>query len=175
VEKAGSTILHEPLSIQAAFPSSIEKSRSLAYGAAALLLVLTAVVVYRLIPSQLPRVLGLTELTHDGLFKFQLSSDGERLYIVGLQGGHVVVSQVSVAGGETIVLPTPFANVLIEGITPDGSALVVSSFEGTSNELETWSPPLPNRPPRRMGDLRTSAIAWSPDGKEVVFSNGSGI
>jgi Tol biopolymer transport system component/DNA-binding winged helix-turn-helix (wHTH) protein len=175
VEKAGSTILHEPVSIQAAFPPSSENRRSLAYGAAALLLVLTAVVVYRLIPSQLPRVLGFTELTHDGLFKFQLSSDGERLYIVGLQGGHVVVSQVSVAGGETSVLPTPFPNVLIDGVTPDGSALVVSSFEGTSNELETWSLPLPNGPPRRMGDLRTSAIAWSPDGKEVVFSNGPEI
>jgi Tol biopolymer transport system component/DNA-binding winged helix-turn-helix (wHTH) protein len=160
----------EPVLVQPACLAATPKRRSLVYGLAALLLILAAAVaVYRFIPSQPPRVLGFTQLTHDGLFKFQLFSDGERLYIVGVQGGRVVVSQVSVAGGETSVLPTPFANVLIAGVTPDGSALLVGSFEGTG-EFETWSLPLPNGPPRRMLGLRASSVVWSPDGKQAVFS-----
>jgi len=86
-----------------------------------------------------------------------------------------VVSQVSVAGGETSTLPTPFANVMIGGISPSGSALVVGSFEGTGNTLEMWSLPLPSGPPRRIVDLRADSVAWSPDGNRVVFSTGPDI
>jgi len=175
VQSPASAALPEPVLIQAAFPPSTPKRRSLVYGAVALLLIVAAVVVYRLIPSQPPRVLGFTQLTHDGVLKGEIFSDGERLYFPEMQGGHVVVSQVSVAGGETSTLPTSFANVVIGGITPNGSALVVSSFQGTSSQLEAWSLPLPSGPPRRMGDLRADSIAWSPDGNQVVFSKGPEI
>ncbi len=47
----------EPVLIKTAFPPSTPKRRSLVYGAAALLVILTAVVLYRLIPSQPPPVL----------------------------------------------------------------------------------------------------------------------
>ena len=182
----------EPVLVQTALPRPIPKRRSLVYGAVALLLILAAVGAYRLIPSQAPRVLGFTQITHDGLFKLGIFSDGERLYFPELQGDRFVVSQVSVAGGETSTLPTPFANVMISGITPNGSALVVvpfqgtsilpngsalvvGPFQGTSRGLETWSLPLPSGPPRRMGDHRADSVAWSPDGTQVVFSEGSEI
>jgi Tol biopolymer transport system component/DNA-binding winged helix-turn-helix (wHTH) protein len=170
VQSPASAAPPEPVSIQAASPASTTKRRSLIYGAVALLLISAALLVYRLIPSQPPRVLGFTQITHDGLFKIEIFSDGERLYFEELQGDHFVVSQVSVAGGEASTLPTPFANVLIDGVTPNGSALVVRSFQGTGNGLETWSLPLPSGPPRRMGDLRADSVAWSPDGNQVVFS-----
>jgi Tol biopolymer transport system component/DNA-binding winged helix-turn-helix (wHTH) protein len=168
--------ISEPVLIQTAHPPSISKKRSLIYGAAAaLLLIFAAVVVYRLIPSQPPRVLGFTQTTHDGLFKLNLVSDGERLYLGEMQGDHFVVSQVSVAGGETSILPTPFANVLIDGIAPNGSALIVSSFQGTGGGVEAWSLPLPSGPPRRMAAFHADSVAWSPDGKQAVFSNGPEI
>ena len=165
----------EPVLTQAAFPLSTPKRRFLVYGTVALLLILAVVVVYRLIPSQPPRVLGFTQVTHDGLFKLGIFSDGERLYFPELQGDHFVVSQVSVAGGEASTLPTPFANVLIGGVTPNGSALVVRSFQGTGKGLETWNLPLPSGPPRRMGDLLVDSVAWSPDGNQAVFSKGQDI
>jgi Tol biopolymer transport system component/DNA-binding winged helix-turn-helix (wHTH) protein len=165
----------EPALTQEAFPPSPPKRPPLVYGAVALFLVLAAVVVYRLMPSQPPRVLGFTQVTHDGLSKGDLFSDGERLYFRELQGDHFVVGQVSVAGGETSILPTAFANVLIGGVTPNGSALVVHSFQGTGNGLEAWSLPLPSGPPRRMGDLLLDSIAWSPDGNQVAFSKGPEI
>jgi Tol biopolymer transport system component/DNA-binding winged helix-turn-helix (wHTH) protein len=153
----------------------IRKRHSLVYAAAALLLILATAIIYRLIPSQPPRVLGFTQITHDGLSKFSIFSDGERLYLVEVRGDHFVVSQVSVAGGDTSILPTPFTNIMIAGITPNGSALVATSFQGTSNGLESWFLPLPTGPPRRINGVLIDSVAWSPDGTQVVFSKGQEI
>jgi Tol biopolymer transport system component/DNA-binding winged helix-turn-helix (wHTH) protein len=187
VQNSASAAPPEPVPVQSAPQPSSRKRRSLVYGVAGLLLILAAVVVYRLMPSEPPRVLGFTQITHDGLLKFGMVSDGERLYVMELQGAQFVVNQVSVAGGETSTLPTPFPNVMIGGITPNGSALVVTSFEGTGKGLGSWSLPLPSGPPRRLNDLRESvarppvgeiraeSVAWSPDGNRVVFSKGPEI
>lgn len=175
VQTPASAAPPEPILVQAALPRPIPKRRFLFYGAVALLLISAALVAYRLVPSPPPRVLGFTQITHDGLLKLGILSDGERLYFSELQGDHFVVSQVSVAGGETSTLPTPFANVVVGGVTPDGSALVVVSFQGTGKGGETWSLPLPSGPPRRIGELRGDSVAWSPDGNQVVFSQGPDI
>ena len=157
------------------------------YGAAALLFILAAIIAYGLIPSQPPRVLGFTQITHDGLFKFQVFSDGERLYLSEMEGDHFVVNQVSVSGGETSSVPAPFANLTIRGIAPNGSALIVTSFEGTGGSANTWSLPLPSGPPRRLGNLpgdsaawspdesQASSVAWSADGTQAAFSKGPDI
>ena len=186
VQSPASAATPEPSLIPAKLPPSTLK-RSLVYGTVALLLILAAVVVYLLMPPEPPRILGFTQITHDGLMKFGMVSDGERLYLPELQGDRFVISQVSVAGGETSTLPTPFPNVMIGGITPNGSALVVTSFEGTGKGLGSWSVPLPSGPLRRLNDLRESvarppegeiraeSVAWSPDGNRLVFSKGSEI
>jgi Tol biopolymer transport system component/DNA-binding winged helix-turn-helix (wHTH) protein len=164
----------EPVLIQAP-PPSISKKRFLIYGAAALVLILAAIVIYQFIPAQPPRVLGFTQITHDGLFKVQVFSDGERLYLTEMQGDHFVVNQVSVAGGETSSVPTPFPNVMIRGVTPNGSSLIVTSFQGTAGGSETWSLPLPSGPPRRMPDFDANSVTWSADGRQAVFSTGPNI
>lgn len=156
----------EPVPVPATPRPSIATPRF--YAAAALLLVLAAMVGYRLIPSQPPRVLGFNQITHDGLFKFQIVSDGERLYVNEMQGDHFVVNQVSAAGGETSSVPTPFANLAIRGIAPNGSALIVTSFQGTGGKADTWSLPLPSGPPRRLSEQPVDALAWSPDGNQAA-------
>jgi Tol biopolymer transport system component/DNA-binding winged helix-turn-helix (wHTH) protein len=177
----------EPVLTARVSPPAVPRRRFLVYATAGSLLILVAVVAYRLIPSQPPRVLGFNQITHDGLFKFQVFSDGERLYLNEMQGDHFVVNQVSVAGGETTSLPTPFANVAIRGIAPNGSALIATSFQGTGGRAETWSLPLPSGPPRRLSNLpvdsaawspdgsQAASVAWSPDGNQVAFSNGPDI
>jgi len=141
----------------------------------AVLLILAALAAYRLIPPQSPRVLGFTQITHDALYKVQLFSDGERLYLTEMQGDDFVASQVSASGGETSIFPVPLANVEIDGIAPNGSALVVSSFKGTFDSAETWLLPLPSGPPRLIPDFHCKGVSWSADGKQAVYSVGPEI
>jgi DNA-binding winged helix-turn-helix (wHTH) protein len=110
---------------------------------------------------QPPRVLGYTQITHDGRFKGGIVTDGERLYFSEMDGNHFVVAQVSSGGGETAILPTPFANVFVGDISPDGSSLLVANFKGTGSAAALWTLPLPAGTPRRMGDLAPTSAAWT--------------
>ena len=175
LQSAASNGLSEPVLTRTTHPRSISNRRFVIYGAAAFLLIVAAVAGYRLTPSQPPRVVGFTQITHDGLFKTNLFSDGERLYFSELQGDRFVVNQVSAAGGETSSLPTPFANAGILGVAPNGSALVVVSFQGTGGDSKTWSLPLPSGPLRRIAEPRFDSVAWSPGGSQAVFSDGGQI
>lgn len=138
-------------------------------------LLLLVVIAYRLIPVPQPTVLGFTQITHDGLYKGGIVTDGQRLYFGELQGDHFVVSQVSVAGGETSILPTPFENVGLSGIAPNGAALLLNTFQGTDKRSELWSLPLPGGAPRRLDESIADAATWSPDGSELFFSEGPDV
>ena len=128
-------------------------------------------------PSQPPRITGYTQITRDGRAKELggLVAGGERLYIEEIELDRFVISQVSVFGGETAILPTPFLNVGVEDIAPNGSAILVRASEGTSEEGSVWAFPLPAGSPRRLGDLVVDSAAWSPLTSELVFSRGQEI
>jgi Tol biopolymer transport system component/DNA-binding winged helix-turn-helix (wHTH) protein len=147
--------------------------QALAWAIAALF-ILAAALVWWPRSSPPPRVVGYTQITHDGLRKETTVTDGERLYFSELDGDHFVVAQVSVTGGETSVLAIPFKNVGPLDIAPDGSALLVGSFEDTSKETPLWSVPLPTGSPHRLSDSSRGAT-WSSDGSEIAFVNGSDI
>ncbi len=115
-----------------------------------------------------PRVLATTQLTRDGIAKFVAATDGSRLYIDEL-GDTYRIMQVSITGGETSLIPTPFANAYAEGISADHTQLLAASFLGTENESPLWSLPLPSGAPRRLGDIVGHSAAWSPDGRHLVF------
>lgn len=146
-----------------------------AFVAIPVLLLLAAVIAYLLVPQQPPRVMGFTQVTHDGRFKRGIFTDGQRLYFQELQGDHTVIAQVSVAGGETSVLQTPFENAGPFDVAPDGSALLSGVFQGTGNGNELWSLPLPTGTPRRLGDMVMDSASWSPEGSQLVFSRGPDI
>lgn len=166
-----------PARAETSVPDIHSKQRQFVYVVAAFLcfIALIALVTYRLVPPGPPRVLGFTQITHDGLFKGAMVSDGERLYLVEMTADHFAIAQVSVEGGETSALPTNFANVVINGITPNHSALVVNSFEGTGKKLQPWLLSLPSGTIRRVSQPRIDSLAGAPDGKHVVFSEGSDL
>ncbi len=138
-------------------------------------LLLLGFIAYRLVPSPQPVVLGFTQITHDGFSKGRIVSDGQRIYFSDMRPDHFGISQVSVAGGETIELPTPFTNVGMYDIAPNGSALLVGVFRGTDKGAELWSLPLPTGAPRRLGDFIVDCAAWSPDGGQLFFCKGHDI
>jgi serine/threonine protein kinase/Tol biopolymer transport system component len=120
-----------------------------------------------------PKVIGSTQITSDGLPKSPMVTDGSRLYFSEVSGGHYVLEQVSTAGGETVEIPTPFRNIMVQDISKDHSQLLVAAAEGTHNEAKLWAIPLPSGSPRPIGNFLASSASWSPDGKQLVYTKGS--
>jgi Tol biopolymer transport system component/DNA-binding winged helix-turn-helix (wHTH) protein len=124
-------------------------------------------------PPRPPRVIAVQQLTHDGHAEFtsDMVTDGVRLYFTERTGGKWSIAQVSVTGGEPALVPTPFTNNDLFAISPDGSHLLVGSFEGDEQQLALWSLPIPEGAPRRLGDIRAQAAAWSPDGQSLIYAS----
>jgi Tol biopolymer transport system component/DNA-binding winged helix-turn-helix (wHTH) protein len=149
--------------------------RLLGYLLFPLLLAIGLLAGYGLRPRSTPRITGYQQITQDGRQKFQLVSGGDRLYTLEYDSGRFVVSQVSAAGGETSILQTPFTNVMLGDITPDGSALLLGDFQETNKQVPVWSLPLPTGAPRRIGDWLVESLAPTPDGKSFILSNSDGV
>jgi serine/threonine protein kinase/Tol biopolymer transport system component len=117
-----------------------------------------------------PRILNTTQLTHDGLPKTRVLTDGTRLYITEMQGNKQILVQASTAGGETSQIPTPFGSVGISDIAPDHSHLLAADIIGTEAAEPGWILPLPSGPPRRLGAVFGHYAGYSPDGQQIVFA-----
>jgi eukaryotic-like serine/threonine-protein kinase len=129
--------------------------------------------------AQPPRVLSYTQITHDGRRKHAVGSeqtgsvtDGLRVFFTegtGDNGLNPTPAQVSSEGGETVPLPVPFDGSVILDISPSASELLVVS----DNAL--WAVPVLGGSPRRLGSVKSVFAAWSPDAKELLFAQGSGL
>jgi eukaryotic-like serine/threonine-protein kinase len=122
-----------------------------------------------------PRVAEITQITHDGLGKDTLVSDGSRIYFSEFWNNHFTISQVSVTGGEVSHIPTPFANTVLRDIAPERSSLLVSEFLFTNPLSGFWTLPLPTGTPRRLGEIEGREATWSPDGTQLAVAKGSEI
>ncbi len=143
---------------------------AIAIAAAILLYLLTR-------PLPPPRVLRTVQITSDGRAKGgPLITDGTRLYFSESVTGRGVLAQVSVAGGETVLIPTPFQNAYPLDISPTGSELLVVSFTDLgSSDSPLWILPALGGSPRRFGDVIAHVGAWSPDGGKIIYANGADL
>jgi Tol biopolymer transport system component/DNA-binding winged helix-turn-helix (wHTH) protein len=128
---------------------------------------------YWLRPPSSPRVTGYQQITRDGRQKYNIASDGERLYFGEYDSGRFGIGQVSAAGGETAILQTPFTNTMMASITPDGSALFVGEFHEMNKQPLVWLLPVPTGAPRRLADLVAESLVPARDG--LVFSKADGV
>jgi Tol biopolymer transport system component/DNA-binding winged helix-turn-helix (wHTH) protein len=156
--------------------------RILLYIVGAAAITLAAEVAFWFAPTQPPRVLGYTQITHDSRAKGIGVTDGERIYFNEADGDHWVIAQVAAGGGETSILATPsWAFAGLSDIAPDGSALIVASFMGTKYDVPLWALPLPAGSPRRLQDPQSTnspsgqSATWSPDGNTLLFARESEI
>jgi serine/threonine protein kinase/Tol biopolymer transport system component len=165
-------------------PSSTRNNWSWYLAFATVLLVSLTTLTYSLIrPAGAPKLSGYYQITHDGLTKdgftksvigtgAPLVTDGSRLYFTEGSTNAQVLAQVSVAGGDTVVIPTPFAFPQLMDISPSRSELLLGGFVDPAAAAPLWALPLPGGSPHRLGDARGWDAAWSSDGSAFVFVNG---
>ena len=73
-------------------------------------------------------------------------------------------------------LHVPFAGSIILDISPSGSELlVVSSNDNPDLDNALWAIPVLGGSPRWLGNVKSLFAAWSPDGKKLVYAQGSDI
>jgi len=139
--------------------------------------VIAAILVYWLAPPlPPPKVSTYVQLTHDGLPKHLVGTDGSRLYLQEYGPGYTLpIAQVSVAGGNVsqIHAPSPFMRVL--NVSPDGSDLLTVNAPGAWPEGPLWALPILGGSPRRLAGVIGQGGAWSPDGKRLVYAKGNDL
>jgi serine/threonine protein kinase/Tol biopolymer transport system component len=125
---------------------------------------------YRL--PAVPSVEAINQLTDDGQQKWlPLQTDGSRVYFNEGPFGVFKIAQVAVTGGQTGVIPTGLKNPGIVGLTPEGSALLVTG----DGAFPLWTIPLPAGEPHNLVTIKeANAACFSPDGR-IVFSQGGDL
>jgi eukaryotic-like serine/threonine-protein kinase len=171
----------------AAIPSALSPTAwtmRFGYVRAALLIVAVMILVIGFFwvrsPLPPPRVLSITQLTHDNVPKDTVVTDGPRLYFEEKLGERSVLCQVSATGGDIAQIPTPFTNAFLQDAAPSRSELLVNSYNGEGGILATgegplWAIPVPAGSPRRIGDFKAAGSSWSPDGQQLVYAGGHDI
>ena len=124
-------------------------------------------------PAPVPKVANYVQLTHDGVPKTLIGTDGSRLFLNLTAGSYVGLAEMSVSGGDprkTSVLP---ANTMLPlALSPDGVNLLVIDGRGVPAKGPLWSVPLMGGSRRRLGEIEAQDAAWSRDGSKIAFSNG---
>ena len=152
-------------------------------GLCGVVLVVIAVLPYWLTrPSLPPKVSGYSRITNDGRaksFRFDalpvVVTDGLRLYFAeaASSGLRSTLNQVSVSGGETSLVPTPFEqNIELGDIDSNRSDLLLHTFVAGESETPLWILPALGGVPRRVGDVLGRDAAWSPDGQRIAYAKG---
>jgi Tol biopolymer transport system component len=115
------------------------------------------------------------QITHDGLAKTAVLSDGSALYVAELMDGHQVISKIVPETGDRSTLATPFTDVRAMDVSPDHKRLLISPLHAGARSRELWTAPLDRAATTRMGELSADDAAWSPTGEDLVSMKGHEI
>jgi|GEM_PF-969803 Tol biopolymer transport system component len=147
--------------------------------ATAFSVVFLAVVSYQLAAARFslhsPQLIGIHQLTSNGMEKYGLLTAGKQLYFGQYQNGWLALAAMPVDGGPVRLLWTPAMNVLPMDISPDGKFLLALNDIYHDHEREIWEVPLDGRSPHRLGSLTAHSLAYAPDGRSIAYATRQSI
>jgi DNA-binding winged helix-turn-helix (wHTH) protein/Tol biopolymer transport system component len=145
--------------------------------AAAILLGVTALLIYGMWPRQEPRVLAVRQLTHSGQVDpwGKLVTDGSRIYFVVRDVTGWNLMQTSVEGGSIQRTPTPFDNTRIFDLSPDHTQFLIGQLTHWGEDTALWLWPVQGGAPRRVEDVTAQEAVWSPTGDFIAYIQGNTI
>jgi serine/threonine protein kinase/Tol biopolymer transport system component len=128
-------------------------------------------------PSPIPQVANYVQLTHDGLQKSLIGTDGSRLFLAVVNSGasDADAAAIQVTGGEPTKIAMPGPGMFPVDVSPDGSSFLVVDGRGYPPIGPFWSLPILGDSPRRLGDAMGQVGCWSADGKMLAYANGTGV
>ena len=142
-------------------------------GAIALILVAIAYSWLRPVPA--PQVANYVQLTHDGLQKSLIGTDGSRLFLTVVDSGAEATAAIPVSGGEEMGIPMPSPGMFPVDVSPDGSRFLLVDGTGFPPTGPLWTLPVLGDSPRRLGDAAGNVGAFSADGKELAYGKGPAV
>ena len=147
------------------------------FGGLAVGVMIALVVAYlQMPPLPPPKVSRYIKLTHDGVPKELVGTDGSRLYLMETVSGRArSIAQVSVAGGDVARISPPSPGLHALNAAPDGSDLLFVNPLRASSQGTLWAAPILGGPPRRLADAIGYDGAWSADKKKLVYARASGL
>jgi DNA-binding winged helix-turn-helix (wHTH) protein/Tol biopolymer transport system component len=139
------------------------------------LLIVVATAVWLATPLPQPKILKYDQITTDGREKrWDLATDGARVYFIEQASTGWVIAQVSASGGEPVPIASTPKDSVITGISPDHrDLLVVEGQEFAPGTLEVI--PLLAGEPRRLGNLRVYSASWAPDARTLAYTTEGGV
>jgi eukaryotic-like serine/threonine-protein kinase len=178
----------EPASVGSGVRAEVRSRRggrvAVLAGVAALVVVLA--VAYLLRPTAAPpRVIGITQLTHDGTPKLaggsgppsDMLTDGLRVYFQLQSLSEAAVMQVSTEGGEAERVQMPFQMAGLVDLSAAKSELLFQGppFDTSLNTGTLWTMAVPGGQPRRIGNLTAFDATWAPGGERIYYAVGPEI
>jgi serine/threonine protein kinase/Tol biopolymer transport system component len=166
-------------SLTGSYPVEKERpahSRNTLVGIAiAALVAVVALAFFWMRPIPTPQVSNYTQLTHDGLQKTLIGTDGSRLFLTVVSSTVEDAAAVQVTGGDPTKIEMPGPGMVPVDIAPDGSSLLLVDGRGYPPIGPLWSLPVLGNSPRRLGDAVGQNAAWSPDGKSLAYAQGTDV
>ena len=143
--------------------------------AIAALVAVVALAFFWMRPIPTPQVSNYTQLTHDGLQKTLIGTDGSRLFLTVVSSTVEDAAAVQVTGGDPTKIEMPGPGMVPVDVAPDGSSLLLVDGRGYPPIGPLWSLPVLGNSPRRLGDAVGQNAAWSPDGKSLAYAQGTDV
>jgi eukaryotic-like serine/threonine-protein kinase len=122
-----------------------------------------------------PQAANYVQLTHDGLQKTLIGTDGARLYMSLTTSAVNHLAVLDLADHEESTIALAASDMQPVTVAPDGSAVLVIEGRGFPFRGAFWSVPVVGGTPRRLADVVGTAGAWSADRKWLAVADGNNL